>query len=512
MKTKILAMYLPQFHRVKENDEWWGEGFTEWTSVKNAEPLFEGHKEPRQPLDDNYYDLMDKDTMKWQESLINKYGIDGLVFYHYYFGNGKMILEKPAENLLKWNDISIPFCFSWANESWIRSWSKLNIPHNKWNPKGEIDKTGKEILLLQEYGNKEDWKRHFLYLLPFFKDERYIKVDNKPVFMFWRPDIINVLEQMADYWRKLAVENGFAGMFFISTNGKYDYLDASYYNEPTSTIKNFVLEKNGPYTLRYQDFLSQNVEKAKEDNSKKYIGVFPGYDDTPRHGLNGLAITGSTPPLFKEYLKSSLEYSISVGNEFLFINAWNEWGEGMYLEPDKEFEYGYLEQVNAVKNEVVETEYTTEDELTTALKSLNKVELTQLERYRYFWKTFDRWMKLLEAGKSIKDFVEKYGYKKIAIYGMGMFAEHIMRELPSGVVTLGIDRKVIDNPEIAKKWEIPVINPFDEFPEVDAIIVTVGYDFCNIYHGIKNKTKCDIHSIEEVLDTLELLLLKERCQ
>ncbi len=211
-------MYLPQFHRVPENDEWWGEGFTEWTAVREATTLFDEHEQPRVPLNENYYDLLDKNTMEWQAKLLKKYGVDGFVFYHYYFAHGKKILEKPVENLLEWKDININYCFSWANESWIRSWSKLNIEGNAWSPLKDNNKSGKQVLLSQEYGNKAIWKDHFDYLLPFFNDERYIKIQNKPVFMIWRPEIIFVLDQMIDYWQELAKKNGFDGIFFISTN------------------------------------------------------------------------------------------------------------------------------------------------------------------------------------------------------------------------------------------------------------------------------------------------------
>lgn len=126
MSMRVIAMYLPQFHRVKENDIWWGEGFTEWTSVRSAERLFPGHEQPHVPLHGNYYDLLQPETMRWQAELMKRFGVDGMCFYHYYFKDGRKILEKPAENLLQWKDIDMPFCFSWANESWVRSWSRLS--------------------------------------------------------------------------------------------------------------------------------------------------------------------------------------------------------------------------------------------------------------------------------------------------------------------------------------------------------------------------------------------------
>ena len=153
---KIISMYLPQFHRVKENDEWWGEGFTEWTAVKQADSLFDGHYQPRIPLNGNYYDLLDKETMQWQADLMKKYGIDGQCIYHYWFKEGRQILEKPAQNLLKWTDIDMPFCFCWANESWARTWSGLKNT-NAWSAKQEPKKQGDHngLLLEQYYGTEE---------------------------------------------------------------------------------------------------------------------------------------------------------------------------------------------------------------------------------------------------------------------------------------------------------------------------------------------------------------------
>lgn len=193
---KILAMYLSQYHRVKENDEWWGEGYTDWISTKRAVSLFKGHNEPRVPQDNNYYDLLSKETMIWQANLMHQYDIDGMCIYHYWFKDGYQILEKPAENLLQWKDINMPYCFCWANETWARTWA--NIPGaNSWydNEKAEI-KDEKAVLLEQQYGNYSDWKKHFEYLLPFFKDERYLRLEDKPIFLFYKPEEINCLTQM----------------------------------------------------------------------------------------------------------------------------------------------------------------------------------------------------------------------------------------------------------------------------------------------------------------------------
>jgi len=167
---KIIAMYLPQFYKVKENDEWWGEGFTDWVTAKNAKPLFKGHYQPHIPMNHNFYNLMDKHTMQWQADLMKKYEVDGLCFYHYWFKDGRKILEKPAENLLHWKEIHMPFCFSWANETWARSWGQIQGA-NAWADAYEPEQKAGEptILLRQSYGEKEQWKAHLIIYYPFFR-------------------------------------------------------------------------------------------------------------------------------------------------------------------------------------------------------------------------------------------------------------------------------------------------------------------------------------------------------
>ena len=196
--TKVLALYLPQFHRIKENDEWWGPGFTEWTNVKNAVPLFEGHDQPVVPLHQNYYNLLDNDTIKWQIDIAKKHGVYGFCFYHYWF-DGHMLLEKPMENMLADPALNIPYCICWANENWT----------NAWKADGDV-----KTLIQQSYGREDEWERHFNYLLQFFRDPNYIVENNKPFFVIYRPEIIPCLNEMLDYWQALAVKNGFDGMTF----------------------------------------------------------------------------------------------------------------------------------------------------------------------------------------------------------------------------------------------------------------------------------------------------------
>ena len=204
-KIKMIAFYLPQFHSIPENDRAWGKGFTEWTNIKKAVPLFEGHNQPRIPLNENYYNLLDSKTQVWQSELALKYGVYGFCYYHYWFKNGKKLLEKPLENMLQNKDIKIPFCISWANENWSKRWDGGN----------------QELIAEQDYGNEQDWEMHFEYLLNFFKDERYITLGGKPVFLIYKPGEIPCLSEMLNYFDLKAKENGLKGICFMIQNPIY---------------------------------------------------------------------------------------------------------------------------------------------------------------------------------------------------------------------------------------------------------------------------------------------------
>lgn len=497
---KVIAMYLPQFHRVKENDEWWGEGFTEWTTLKQAQPLFEGHDQPRKPLNDNYYDLLDKKTMLWQVMLMKKYGVFGMCFYHYWFKDGKRILEKPAENLLTWKDVDMPFCFSWANESWMRTWSAIGEA-NTWSTKFENEHLNddKEVLLAQSYGGENDWKQHFDYLLPFFKDERYIKIDEKPVFVIYKPLKIFCIERMRDYWNRLARENGFQGIYFIATNvTQKGACDAILIQEPQmsfGTAESVVNERG----LRIYDarHLWDNILQCCIGKKDIIFGGTPGYDDTPRHENAGRVICDMSPDLFCDGMKQLMLKSEMHGNDIVFINAWNEWGEGMYLEPDERNGYKYLEAVK----EAVET-YRTETPRYNYRKSITfDKEIERLSRYESYWRLLDNWMTVIDAGSNIGEYFNKNGVKTIAVYGMGMMGKHLIAQLKDCNVKIvyGIDRKTIVN---SKKYGFPVVKVSDHLEKVDAIVVAVTYDLHSIYTLLSEKMDCPILFLGEIIDDL----------
>lgn len=352
---KVIAFYLPQFHRVAENDMWWGEGFTDWIAAKKAKPLFLGHYQPRIPEHNNFYDLLDKRTMEWQTKLATKAGVYGFCIYHYWFGNDRKLLEKPAENLLEWGDIKMPFCFCWANGSWIASWSKIREDGagawTDYNNKKNDNSDG--MLMKQEYGQCDEWIRHFKYLLPFFKDERYIKKDNKPIFMVYMPHLISCMSKMAKVWNELAKENGFSGIHFIGANiekkdCRYKGFDAIVRFEPNYTLaheerKEYVIRTKVrekvhlkvPYFINYDKFWKFILNRKLERSV--YPGAIIDYDCSPRRGKNAMIMRNATPYKFYKYFKELVEACRKQGTEYIFLFAWNEWGEGAYLEPDKKY-------------------------------------------------------------------------------------------------------------------------------------------------------------------------------
>ena len=377
---RIIAFYLPQFHCIPENDEWWGEGFTEWVNVKKAKPYFEGHCQPRIPLNENYYNLLDNKTIEWQINLAKEYGVYGFCFYHYWF-DGHMLLEKPMENMKNDPNLNIPYCICWANENWT----------NAWKADGDV-----KTLIQQTYGDKEEWKRHFDYLLQFFKDPNYILEDNKPFFVIYRPEIIPCLNQMLDYWNDLAKQNGFDGIVFSYQQLSYHIMpqkdDSRFkYNieyqpayvrydiqncDPNlmkkvlfklrmsvrkvaytfdKVMKTNISQHLSKKTLQVEDYdeLCKCIVTKKADSEKAIPGMFVGWDNTPRRGKTGRVCIGSTPEKFEYYLKKQIKNAKENYNkDMLFIFAWNEWAEGGYLEPDEENKYKYLEAIrNALKEE-----------------------------------------------------------------------------------------------------------------------------------------------------------------
>ena len=353
---KMFAYFLPQFHEIPENNQWWGEGFTEWVKVKEAKSYFAGHVQPKHPLHENYYNLLDKETVKQQTVLMKQYHLSGMIYYHYYF-KGRKLLEKPAENLLKWKDIDQPFFFCWANHDWTKSWEGK-----------------KEILVKQEYGEEKDWEKHFQYLLPFFQDERYEKKDGKPLFLLYIGSFPEK-EKMFAYLDMRCRQSGFKGLYLIETyegtwggHSLKENFDIYKKNNSSVTMKMHLREPNacmishhyswqaeliGRIVRRIRMELHKTINKPytytingnslyklmiKESAPIDAIhGLFFEWDNTPRHGERGYVIT----PPDKEYFLKYMD--LIKDDEYVFINAWNEWAEGMFLEPCEEYGYKYLE-------------------------------------------------------------------------------------------------------------------------------------------------------------------------
>lgn len=507
---KIITMYLPQFHRVKENDEWWGEGFTEWTAVKNAEKLFPEHEQPRVPLHNNYYDLMDRRTMQWQADLMKEYGVDVQCFYHYYFKDGRKILEKPAENLLRWKEIDMPFCFDWANETWARTWSKLRVK-NAWSDIREEtgDKSGSSVLLEQQYGGEEDWRQHFDYLLPFFLDSRYWKKDNKPVFVIHRSEMIPCLYEMAEKWNQWARESGFGGIYWIGVNSSkdvLDILDANLRQEPQHTFGSVRWQENysGIRTWRRQyDDVWEIVLDSWSDADNTIFGGFTGYDDTPRRGVNGSVIESGSPEKFRRYLLRLIAKNIANGNDMIFINAWNEWAEGMYLEPDEKHGYAYLDAVRYARanyEEYLDEFKKAPSKQVLALRREIGAWTERSRRYTGYWTLLDGWLSLKEEGVSLARYFLDRGIRRIAVYGAGMLGKHLLKELEDTEVRV---EYVIDQRAREIDVDVRAYLPDERCPETEAVVVTATYDYQNIRGKLAARGRKNIVSLEEIVLELQ---------
>ncbi|MEK4366206.1 glycoside hydrolase family 99-like domain-containing protein [Paenibacillus sp. FSL M8-0212] len=344
---KVIALHLPQFHRIEENDRWWGDGFTEWTNVKKATSLYSGHHQPNQPFQGKYYDLSDPDVRKWQAETAKHHGVYGFCYYHYWF-KGKRLLEKPVNEILNSGEPDFPFCLSWANETWTRKW----------------DGQESDILMAQNYGDREDWEEHFNYLVKVFKDKRYIRVGGKPLFLIYRPASIPQCEEMIQFWRELALKHGLKGIHFVQTIGGFptfnrQVFDASMEFEPHYTFAHghmngiwiqMNIKGQQHIAVNYDKVWSSILERTPHRNGEiVYPGAFVNWDNTPRRGVDGQSTLGSTPEKFGLYLSRQMERARTLyKSEYLFVNAWNEWAEGAYLEPDQNYGYAYLRELKKV--------------------------------------------------------------------------------------------------------------------------------------------------------------------
>jgi len=350
--AQVIAFYLPQFHPFPENDEWWGRGFTEWTNVSKAVPQFKGHYQPRLPGELGYYDLRLPEVMARQFELARHFGIQGFCFHYYWFG-GKRLLERPIETLLASKDESLnfPFCLCWANENWTRRW----------------DGAEHEILMKQDHSD-EDHERVFDDLLRYFKDPRYIRIDGKPVIVVYRPLIIANVEKMAEIWRRKAAKAELPGIYIVATTafGFSDPVSIGFdalvqFPPHAVSVSEITADQEllnpgfSGYVYDYKETVDAYLEILGETREKPrqwpfFPGVMTAWDNVARKQSRGNVFHNASPQDFHRWLaganKFSREYN-SPSERLVFVNAWNEWGEGTYLEPDRKFGYAYLWAVAA---------------------------------------------------------------------------------------------------------------------------------------------------------------------
>ena len=343
---EMIAMHLPQFHEIPENNEWWGEGFTEWTCLKRKNKYADDYM----PLLGEY-DLLKKETMEMQNKLAKEYGVSAFCYYHYYFA-GKKLLEKPVENLLKWTDINQKFCFCWANHDWKKVVNGVS-----------------EMLVEQVYGNKQDWARHFDYLKQFFLDERYIKINNKPLFI-----ILNVefqeRQDIVDYFNSCCKEIGFDGIYYVQSlyyEDKIKHLtkevDAVVLREHIYSWKSSIsivrrmINKIRRKLQLPQIFSAEAIMRASLKNAqnfphaqKYFLGAFSMFNNTYRHGGRGYIIKKPRKDFFRNYIKELNRIAEEKKIEYCFFTAWNEWAEGQCLEPDTKNGYMFLEGIRDALN------------------------------------------------------------------------------------------------------------------------------------------------------------------
>lgn len=412
-------------------------------------------------------------------------------------------MEKPAENLLKWKDIDMPYCFCWANETWARSWSNIT-DKNTWADVYEGEKGGNGVLLEQEYGNETEWKRHFEYLLPFFCDKRYLKMNGKPIFLIYKVKNVRNLGRMLKLWEALAKENGLAGIYTVGSMADYktrDVIDAELYIPPADSTRHIDSMNDGHPKLFDYDMVWENILSGIAKKGKVYFGGFVGYDDTPRRGKNGSVIVNASPEKFGENLSKLMAKNKVSGMDIVFLNAWNEWGEGMHLEPDEQNQYQYLEKINYAKNHIQRFISDYEEGAWENNKNY-QLALTEREKYESYYILFDRWMTLREKRLNLGTYLRANGYKKIAVYGYGCFGRHFTNEVKNAGIEVQyiIDRNMVDQYETIK-----IYRPDEELPIVDVIVVTSVFYMHEIQESfMKRKSKIRLISLEYIISEVEL--------
>lgn len=369
-KIKILAYYLPQFHPFKENDEWWGKGFTEWTNVGKARPLFKGHYQPKVPADLGYYDLRLPIIREQQAELAKEAGITGFCYWHYWFGNGKRLIPEVFDEVLNSGYPDFSFCLAWANHSWYAK---------NWNADGT---TTNKLLMEQTYPGLEDAKMHFDYLLKAFNDPRYIKVDDKPLLLIFDPVMIPNL--YIDLFKQWTISAGFKGLYLVGNISRPDLYKETLLEKGFEAVtyqrlggsSNILLKKMGrfgrgylkmwkkikgfilnmpPNITDYKKYYPMLIDKEIDSAEDVIPTLIPNWDHTPRSGWNGSLFINATPEIFRLHCDNMVDLVNKKKNKIVFLKSWNEWGEGNYMEPDLKYGKGYIRALSdALKDKSID--------------------------------------------------------------------------------------------------------------------------------------------------------------
>jgi lipopolysaccharide biosynthesis protein len=355
-KARLIAFYLPQFHPIPENDGWWGKGFTEWTNVARARPLFPGHYQPHIPADLGFYDLRLPEIRTAQAGLAGEYGIEGFCYWHYWF-HGKRLLERPFNEVLSCGQPAFPFCLAWANEPWSRRWL------------GEE----RDVLQQQAYSPEDD-RNHIRWLVRAFSDPRYIRIRGRPLFLVYRPCDLPEPNRTTEVFREGCVRHGLPEPYMLGINSHHpdvDYrdlgLDGTLDFQPELGVLPDSLDDGvrlskflrnvragvPSATLKIYDYGAARLLMTKHRTFPVCPCIFVGWDNTPRRGRNGIIVINSSPGAFELGLSAIVRAQAGkpYDDRLVFINAWNEWAEGNHLEPDLRNGRRYLEAVRRVNCE-----------------------------------------------------------------------------------------------------------------------------------------------------------------
>lgn len=341
--VRLIAFYLPQFHPIPENDGWWGKGFTEWTNVVRGKPLFKGHYQPHLPADLGFYDLRLADVREAQAGLAREYNVHGFCYYHYWF-NGKLLLERPFEEVLASGKPDFPFCLCWANENWTRAWDGLD----------------REVLMKQEYSAADD-RNHIRWLIAPLRDPRYIRIDGKPLLLIYRASELPSAARTAAIWREEAHRLGVGEIVLANVQSLPTErmepagigFDGSVEFQPDWLNLGTPVERI-QFSTRVYDYqtLADRMCQKPPPRYPFFRCVNTGWDNSPRRTREATVVNNSSPGVYQRWLERAIEISSPIvnGDRIVFINAWNEWAEGAHLEPCQRWGRAYLEATKAALN------------------------------------------------------------------------------------------------------------------------------------------------------------------